>query len=691
MDDRSHDEAGFSAPSHEGEGATPAASGSPEAVSPYRESPMFVDQDEDTTAEPEQRGGHDDTESPDLANRDEREPSRSEQDAQDENEPSQPEEDFHDSGDRGEEAAQESDDTGENEIPATCTRACRLQAKDAAKDAAKKLEIAHKTIARKSKRIHDLRVLLNQARQKIRRLERLLGIDQEEPPRATWRDTLRKFLSGEGTYTDVWKSSYKALNMSIDLEKVHPQVRFVPKDEDSICQEPPDSETFFARPDRGVRSRIPALPDNVIYQILTQLLTKEGLVHCFSRLDPYSAPVDFPSENELRARSTGLRGRLYISKARRDYISLTHDTEDPQTVLAALSVCRKWCWFGCHAYYGVNSFSFSSISEFGRWCNGTGSARLSRVSNLELTWTGGQSVSFDLDRPKGIDWKALPLSWLCEATSLKTLCIHISETGRAHIRRTREPTTMKEYMASKTAGQPNARMTRALRNCRGMDYIYQLRGLFWVRWYDLEKESATGDRSLASIRDQSFVIDVERVATQEKVPARLETSRLENLDLLFPNGDSWKPSRQDFDRIRPIYTEDTGYATRLNDLDKDASSSNGTISSGSDAGSSGSGSGSGSDSDSDDDDDSGPALRTPPGSSRRRRPFTPAPVGREDSSESERDDLPNEGDGSHHPGSNDDESQNSGSDNDNAGSVTTEVFRRRRLNQFLRDNSQMSE
>ncbi|KAL1867303.1 hypothetical protein Daus18300_006422 [Diaporthe australafricana] len=721
MDDLSHEDASSPTPSHEGEGGGPAASGSPEGVSPYRESPMFVDQDEEISAEPEQQGEHGDsespmfvdqneemsvepeqpgehdhTQSPELAIPNEGEPSRPEQDAQDDNEASQPEEDSHDSGDRDEEALQESEDVGENEIPSTCTRACRQQAKDAAK----KLEVANKTIKKQSNKIRILQAKLSEAKAEIRQLKRDLDIAQGEPaapspPKGAWRDTLRKFLAGEGgvNYPEVWKSSYRALNMSIDLEKVHPQVRFIPKEEDSVREESPHNETFFARPDEEVRSRIPPLPDNVLYKILKELLTKDGLVHCFSRLDPFCPPVDFPSEDDLGTKSTGLRGRFYVSKEQRALVSLTHDTEDPQTVLAAVSVCRKWAFYSLHIFYGVNTFSFSSLQELDRWCNGIGPARVARSQHWEITWTGGKSVSFDLGKSKkGIDLKSLPLSWLSECVSLKTLCIHISETGKTHIRRRREPASIKEYMAGKTSGQPNVRMTRALRNCRGMDYIYQLRGMHFVRWYDLNKESASGDRSLASIRDQSFVIDVERVVTQEKVPERLENSRLENLDVLFRNRASWKPSRQDFEMVRHIYEEANGYDTRLNDLDKDANSSQGTISSGSGASSSDSDSDSDSD-DEDDDDDSGPALQTPPGSSRRRRPFTPAPSfgdhGREDSSESERDDLPHEGE-SHHSSSDGDESQDSGSDNDNAGSVTTEIFKRRRLSQYLRDNSQMA-
>lgn len=312
---------------------------------------------------------------------------------------------------------------------------------------------------------------------------------------------------------------------------------------------------------------------------------------------------------------------------------------------------------------------------------------------------GSKCVDFELKGSrKRLNRRTMPLAWFCETASLKTLCIHISESKKSVIRRPYEPESQKVYMKGKTAGQPNWRMTRSLRNCLGMDYIYQLRGLYWVRFYDLDKENADPRRSRAKIRDKSFKLDVERVATQEKVPARAENSRLENLDRLFPDADSWTPSQEDFDSIRPIYNEDTGYDNRCNDLDIDATSSQDTIGrrtpSDSDSGGS------------DDDNDSGPALHTPPRPSRRRRTFTPAPgpadFEEEGGIEDEGNEFSDGDDNSQHSGSeeaaqNDSVSEephhdNSGSedgdseDDDNE-SVTTEVFQRRRLHQYLRGDS----
>lgn len=223
----------------------------------------------------------------------------------------------------------------------------------------------------------------------------------------------------------------------------------------------------------------------------------------------------------------------------------------------------------------------------------------------------------------------------------------------------------------KTAGQPNHRLTRCLRATFGIDYVYQLRGLYWVHVYDLDREIINPDRSKAQIRDQSFVIDVERVTTQEKVPSRAENSKLENLDPLWPvSGQGWIPSAADFDRIRPLFHEDNGYDNRPNDLDHDATSSQGTLSDSDDS--------EGEDSDSDSDS----SGHSPPFSSRRRRPFTPAPgTGPEEEEELSETEV-----GSLGSVSDDDQGKgDSGSDSDDA----FEDLRQRY--QYRRDNSQVSE
>lgn len=631
------------------------------------ESPMFVPQDneEDTPSEsggPESASPEGATMSPEADHAEPSQPNEGDEDA-----PAQEQGEDADGNDEAEYNDNSSDD-GE-----PCTRSCLKQAKSAAR----KLLLAEKRIIAKDKTIADLRSQLTKAKRDIRRLKAelksLKGSDSTDEE-TSWQDLLQNCFGknggGKEQYQKAWKASYRALNMPTNLKLVHPQIRFIEgdgyeddDDEHSGSRQSSPNDLESVRSDEEFRSTKP-LPDNILYQILTELLTKDGLVHCFSRLDPCFRPRQLPLRQGLGISSTGIRGRFFISEEQRSYLSLTDDTEDPNTVLAALSVCRQWCFWGVNLFYGANTLSFSSLGELDRFAKGYGPARWSRVVNVELTWVGGKCVSFNLGDKSGEqrNRRTSPLAWFCEATSIKTLCIHIRESHKDVIRRRYEPYDHQLYMSGKTAGQPNYRMTRSMRACHGMDFIYQLRGLLWFRAYDLDKENVDPDRSSAKILNTSFVLDVSRVVTQEKVPARAEKSKLENLDPLFPVREgSWKPSRQDYDRVREIYTEDTGYDTRPNDLDYDATSSQGTIHSTDD---------SAAESDGDEDgDSSGSSFHSPPGPSRRRRPFTPAP-------------SPGGADNSDHSDSGD------SYDEEEASSVTTEDFRLRRLHQFLRDDSQ---
>ncbi|KAH8776359.1 hypothetical protein F5883DRAFT_698809, partial [Diaporthe sp. PMI_573] len=382
-----------------------------------------------------------------------------------------------------------------------------------------------------------------------------------------WQMLLRRSISGHGPYTQAWRSSQQNLNMSVDRNMCHPQVRFIKRDddEDGSSRQSSPSEVASVHSDEEIR-RISPLPDNIIFQILKELLTFKGLIHCFSRLDPHCSPTEFPSEQELRRSSTGIKGRFFITSEQRSYLSLTYDTQSPNVVLAALAVSRRFCWYGIHVFYASNSFAFSSLGEMDRFATGIGAARWQRIQNVELAWIGAKCVRFNPDKKERLNQRTLPLSWFCEAASLKTLCIHIRETHKSVIRRRCEPEAQRVYMTGKSSGQPNYRMTRSMRSTLGMDYVYQLRGMEWIRIYCLDRENINPDRSLAKIRDQSFVIDLERQCTQEKVPSRQEKSLLQNLDPLFPNSNvGWNPDLGSCDRVRPLFHEDTGYDNREND------------------------------------------------------------------------------------------------------------------------------
>lgn len=493
-----------------------------------------------------------------------------------------------------------------------------------------------------------------------------------------WQNLLRRSISGHESYTKAWKSSQQTLNMPVDNAKTHPGILFVPRHRRELSDDmSPERDPIIPEMPEGVQ--LPELPDNVLFCILDHLLWYEGhLCHCISRLDLHEGPGSFPSQRELGRGRTGIRGRFFFSQDQRTPVSLTHDTLDPNDVLAALLVSRKWCWYGTHVFFGKNTFAFSSLGEFGRAMKGWGTARVQRIQHVELTWLGGRVVRFNLPREEHQDARTQPLEWLCEMSNIRTLAIHIEETNRKVIRRRREPEEIKNYLRKKMAGKVQGRMTRSLRTVRGVDYLTQLRGLHWFRAFNLDLEYQGLTRQESLIRDQSFTIDVCRAVTQEKKPSAAEESRPEKLDLLFPFSDQgrWNAEDEDdaFELVRVIYNEDSGYYCRENDLDLDEgdTSSQGTTERGESSNSDSSDDG--------EDDDS------PPGSSRRRRPFTPAPS----PSDAEEDEISDSE--SQHSVSDDPAQGAPGSDSSDSDveSVTADALRLRRLHQYLRDDSPVS-
>lgn len=249
--------------------------------------------------------------------------------------------------------------------------------------------------------------------------------------------------------------------------------------------------------DRGpATSSFMSLPLDVQARIIRLVFEFSGrLVHCISRLDPFFEPMerDEPTLRPLH--------RFHISHSP---CSVTFATQ-PNKPLAPLGTCKMFYFLGIHAFYGLNTFAFSSIGEFGRFCNGIGPARLHRIQHVELLWIGNQVLCLPGERniPNG------PLKYTSRRTwdlrhfgnmrSLRYLIIHINETGTNHVRRRHEPKRVIESQALATKGQPNARRTRAMRLVQGLDYVLQLRGLEKAVFYDFERHLTFGGRHV--IRD----------------------------------------------------------------------------------------------------------------------------------------------------------------------------------------------
>jgi hypothetical protein len=258
-----------------------------------------------------------------------------------------------------------------------------------------------------------------------------------------------------------------------------------------------------------------------------------------------------------------------------------------------LLVSQEFNFIGAHCFYGLNTFAFSSLGEFYRFGKGIGLPRLARIQHIELTWLGSQYLTAKTPagkkkRPYSLRTSAL--YWLQECTRLRTLVVHINESAKLHMRRAYEPVALVQFMDWKTKGQPNQRKTRSMRTVQAMDCVYQLRGMDFVHFYDLEHSanSDTGER--VPIRDWSFIEDVNNTGGMQKVPTRLEASKLENLPPLAPQTaarPAWNPSRRLFEALNSLFAganawDESREAERGVNSDSDDSSSNSGSDSGSD-------------------------------------------------------------------------------------------------------------
>lgn len=126
---------------------------------------------------------------------------------------------------------------------------------------------------------------------------------------------------------------------------------------------------------------------------------------------------------------------------------------------------------------------------------------------------------------------------------LRTLVVHINESAKWRMRRPYEMLDRSDYNEDwagseyeeadeesmgifgvemrRTDSQPNYRKYRSMRTVQGMDFIYQLRGMKWVRFYDTNADRV--------IRDWSFTQDISNVVKRRKTDSATLKAEIDNL------------------------------------------------------------------------------------------------------------------------------------------------------------------
>jgi len=307
------------------------------------------------------------------------------------------------------------------------------------------------------------------------------------------------------------------------------------------------------------------LPAVVQAKIFCIILVKDNLVHCLTRLDWANAPPSFPDED--RNRYSDLPHRFHWT----DEPCCVSTAEKPNNTLQVLLVCKRWYYLGTHAFYGNNTFAFSSLGELGKFSAGIGPERAARIRHVELFWHGSlmakketlitydpgdDKVTEDKPRVWKTNQRTLPLKQLLIALSLETLVIHIEEGDPERMRRPYEMKYKNDYdtkyheqdimeqdvfgaMCHRTEFHANHRRNRSMRTVHGMDYIYQLRGMRWVRFYE-----AQGVKPRQPTRDYTFVEGINSVVTAKKEEEDELASMLHNLPQLNGLG-KLKPTADD--------------------------------------------------------------------------------------------------------------------------------------------------
>lgn len=303
------------------------------------------------------------------------------------------------------------------------------------------------------------------------------------------------------------------------------------------------------------------LPFEVQQRVMEHIFVKPGVIHCLSRLDARFEP----SISEFPYPCSGTSSLPHRFTYGDNPWSIA-DSPRPDHELQPLLVCKRWLYLGVHAFYGLNTFAFSSLGEFGRFFKGTGPQRTERVAHVELHWQGSVMAA----HKTRVNQRTLPLQYLLCMSRLQTVTIFIEEFKDRRVRRPYEfPKKEKEdkqqnraddedegYRApgdeydtslrllnyngqhinglappysllKRTSIHANWRGNRSMRTTHGMDYVYALRGLQWFRAYD-------HDISRKLIRDLTFLDDVNKVVTLPKDPKYLLDSDLHGLR--YPHG-----------------------------------------------------------------------------------------------------------------------------------------------------------
>ncbi|KAM6534897.1 hypothetical protein FALCPG4_004516 [Fusarium falciforme] len=389
-------------------------------------------------------------------------------------------------------------------------------------------EVAHSFLRYRRRFIHkatELRNAKTRRRQRVRELKARIRVlearKRHRPHEKSWPKVIRLWIEDREQlppelqkWEAIYRLSCKEENMSWCFSaqkppKTHPGLKLRRPNEEEDKEEDDEEELPDPGSGRGPppnrpsplgqppppggprRSSLERLDIEVQIKIFSYLFVFEReLVHVISRLDPYREANEVPRDCNGRV---ALLRRFHIGQ---ESVSLTFGTIKPQELLAPLLVSKHFNYLGASLFYGANTFAFSSIGE--RDEKGRYTSR-----------------------------RTHPLALFSEVHRLKSISIYTPESSKGYMRRKHEPPHIVEYMAEKTAGQPNYRRFRALRTIQGLDYLHTLRGLNGITFWDYDKWRDLGLK--LPVRDWTFVRDLNNTVRRAKAEEAMELCRLRKL------------------------------------------------------------------------------------------------------------------------------------------------------------------
>lgn len=256
-------------------------------------------------------------------------------------------------------------------------------------------------------------------------------------------------------------------------------------------------------------------------KIAIMTMKKSSLVHFVARLD---VTEPYPPPEGGRCRVTNLPMRFWWGPGRKVHINSAPTFED---TLAPCHVSRDFMEIFGTVFWSQNKFAFASFGELNIFRRNARTSYIQRIQSVEIWWQasrGDYPMDWDPESKDHFDRRTWPLSILTAMHRLKSLEVYVDESSKKAKRRAKEPQFVQNPLLDATRGQDNNRTYRDLRKLQGMDYVYQLRNLKMVRFYD----SAQADRGI-EVRDESFVKDVRQQVTQPKSRRRGREAKFENL------------------------------------------------------------------------------------------------------------------------------------------------------------------